>query len=273
VDRPLMPADVRALLDDLAAESAVLNAILAPLPAADWPRPTPAAGWSIADQVSHLAYFDETALQSVTEPALFRAEAAALAAGGDNFPDRIAAQYRQQSGPELLEWFAVARQALLDGYAAADPAARLPWYGPDMGLASSVTARIMETWAHGQDICDALGRHREPTARLRHVAHIGIGARPYSFAVHGQPLPDEPIRVELAAPDGSQWTWGPAGAADRVTGPALDFCLVVTQRRHRDDVGLAVTGPAASAWLAIAQAFAGPAGPGRPPLAEQAGRA
>jgi uncharacterized protein (TIGR03084 family) len=262
-----MPADVTALLADLAAESSQLDAILGLMPAVDWLRPTPAEGWTIADQVSHLAYFDQAALLSVTDPDRFRAQAAVLTAGGDTFPDRIAAQFRHLGGAELLPWFQAARRSLLAGYAAADPARRLPWYGPEMGLASSITARLMETWAHGQDICDALGVDREPTGRLRHVAHIGIGARAYSFAVHGQPLPEEPIRVDLAAPDGSRWTWGAAGAADRVTGPALDFCLVVTQRRHRADTALEITGPAATAWMAIAQSFAGPAGPGRPPRA------
>jgi uncharacterized protein (TIGR03084 family) len=262
-----MATDYRVLLADLAAESAELDAVLAPLPAVDWLRPTPAAGWNIGDQVSHLAYFDQATLLSVTDPDRFRAQAAALAAGGDDFPDRVAAQFRHLGGAELRPWFGAARRSLLAGYAAADPARRLPWFGLDMGLASSITARLMETWAHAQDICDALGLDREPTGRLRHVAHIGIGARAYSFAVNGQPVPDAPIRVDLAAPDGSRWTWGPADAADRVTGPALDFCLVVTQRRHRDDTGLEVAGRAATAWMAIAQSFAGAAGPGRPPLA------
>jgi uncharacterized protein (TIGR03084 family) len=133
-----------------------------------------------------------------------------------------------------------------------------------MSLASSVTARIMETWAHGQDIADALGVTREPSLRLRHIAHIGIGARAYSFAVRELPAPQEPIYVELAAPDGTLWTWGPDDAADRITGDALDFCLLVTQRRHRDELKLDVTGPAADEWMSIAQAFAGAAGPGRP---------
>ena len=105
---------------------------------------------------------------------------------------------------------------------------------------------------------------REPTSRLRHVAHIGVGARAFSYAVHGKTLPAVDIRVELTGPDGTAWTWGPAGAENRVTGPALDFCLLVTQRRHRDDLALAIEGPAATEWMAIAQAFAGAAGTGRP---------
>jgi uncharacterized protein (TIGR03084 family) len=261
-----MPADLSALTADLAVESASLDEMLGPLPPSQWQLPTPADGWTIADQVSHLAYFDETTLLSIRDPGRFRAEAAALAGRGEDFPDQIAAEYRRLGAAELLGWFRAARQALLDGYAGADPAARLPWYGLDMGPASSITARLMETWAHGQDIADTLGLERPATSRLRHVAHLGIRSLPYSYAVNGRPQPEAPIRVELLAPDGSQWTWGPADAGDRVSGTALDFCLVVTQRRHLSDTGLAVTGETARDWIAIAQAFAGAAGPGRKPL-------
>ncbi len=130
----------------------------------------------------------------------------------------------------------------------------------------------METWAHTQDIADALGVSREPTGRLRHVAHIGVGARAYSFAVNARPAPSAPVRVELippSAPAGVTWAWGPEDAADLVAGQALDFCLLVTQRRHRDDVDLTIEGPAAGEWMAIAQAFAGAAGPGRKAAREE----
>jgi uncharacterized protein (TIGR03084 family) len=261
-----MPADLSALTADLVAESAWLEGILRPLVAPEWQLSTPAEGWTIADQVSHLAYFDETTLLSIRDPGRFRREAAALTSRGSDFPDQIAAEYRHLGAAELLRWFRTARQALLDGYAGANPAARLPWYGLDMGPASSITARLMETWAHGQDIADTLGVQRPATGRLRHVAHLGVRSLPYSYAVNGLPRPDVPIRVEIAAPDGGQWTWGPADAGDRVTGTALDFCLVVTQRRHLSDTALVVTGGTAREWMAIAQAFAGTAGPGRKPL-------
>ena len=130
-----------------------------------------------------------------------------------------------------------------------------------MSPPSSVTARLMETWAHGQDIVDTLGLERPPTARLRHIADLGIRAAPYSYTVNHFPPPEVPIRTELRAPDGDEWSWGPPDARDRVTGDALDFCLVVTQRRHHDDSGLVATGPTAQQWIAIAQAFAGPPGP------------
>jgi uncharacterized protein (TIGR03084 family) len=134
-----------------------------------------------------------------------------------------------------------------------------------MSARSFATARLMETWAHGQDVCDAVGVQRPPTARLRHVAHIGLAARPFAYAIRKMEVPPVAIRVELAAPDGDTWTWGPEDGGDRVTGDALDFCLVVTQRRHPADTALVVDGPAAEEWIAIAQAFAGPPGPGRRP--------
>ncbi len=258
-----MPADMAALAGDLAAESAVTRALVAGLNEAGWRTPTPAAGWDIADQISHLAYFDEVTVRSAVHPELFQAE---LAAAGDTVrPDAIAVRFRDLSGAQLLTWFDTARADLLGTFAALDPRARLPWFGPAMSAASSLTARIMETWAHTQDIADALGVIREPTERLRHVAHIGVGARAFSYAVHGKTPPQAPVRVELTGSDGAVWTWGPPGAGNRVAGPALDFCLLVTQRRHRDDLALTITGPAATGWMAIAQAFAGQPGAGRSP--------
>jgi uncharacterized protein (TIGR03084 family) len=258
-----MPVDMAALAADLAAESAVTRNLVARLDEPGWHTPTPAAGWDIADQIGHLAYFDEVAVRAAIRPDEFRAELAAAPESVD--PDTIAARYRDRTGAQTLAWFEGARAGLLQTFTQLDPRQRLPWFGPPMSAASSLTARIMETWAHTQDIADALGVTREPTHRLRHVAHIGVGARAFSYVIHGQTPPDTPVRVELTAPDGTAWTWGPDDADDRVAGTALDFCLLVTQRRHRDDVALTVQGPAAKQWMAIAQAFAGPPGPGRPP--------
>jgi uncharacterized protein (TIGR03084 family) len=255
-----------ALLEDLRAESAVLDDMLAPLSPDEYLRPTPAVGWCIADQVSHLAFFDEAALLAATDPERFRAQVAEQMASGAD-PDQIAARYRTTPGPELRAWLTTARGDLLEGFAAIEPGRRLPWYGPEMSAASAVTARLMETWAHGQDVADALRMSREPTSRLRHVAHIAVSTIGFSFAIRGLPPPEQPIRVELAAPDGSRWTWGPEGVPDVVRSPALDFCLVATQRRHPADTSLTATGPLAEQWIAIAQAFAGPPGRGRLPRA------
>ena len=258
-----MPVDMRALLADLEAESAEFDAMIAPLGREQYLLPTPAEGWCISDQVSHLAFFDEAALLAVTDAQRFRIEAAQIMARGAGFPDEVAARHRATPGPELRAWLHRARRDLLSGFAAIEPTRRLPWYGPDMSAASSVTARIMETWAHGQDVADALELTRQPTARLRHIAHIGVSTIAFSFLLRGLAVPDKPIRVEVAAPDGSTWTWGPAEADNVVCAPAQDFCLVVTQRRHPADTALVATGPVATQWISIAQAFAGAPGPGR----------
>ncbi len=215
-----MPVSMTALLDDLAAETAELRAVLAGLDEATWRADTPAAGWTIADQVSHLAYFDDVALRSATDPEAFTAEKDAMDAEGGVNPDTIAARFRDLSGAELLTWFDEARARLIAGFRDLDPSTRVPWFGPPMSAASSLTARIMETWAHGQDVFDAVGAVHAPSPRLRHVAHIGVGARPFSYVAHGRAIPDAPVRVELTAPDGSTWAWGPEDAADRITGSA-----------------------------------------------------
>jgi uncharacterized protein (TIGR03084 family) len=265
LDGSLMGADLGVLIGDLLAESAALRAVLDGLRPEQWSLATPALGWSVGDHVSHLAYFDGTTLQSFTDPEQFRLDAAALRAGGGDFSDRIADECRGLPGTDLLAWFQAARAALVDGYRTVDPGRRFPWYGPDMTPASSVTARLMETWAHGQDIVDALGVDLVATDRLRHVADLGIRAMPYSYAINDLPPPADTILVELTAPDGTAWSWGSADAVNRIVGDALDFCRVVTQRRHPDDTSLVVTGPVAEQWISIAQAFAGPAGPGRVP--------
>jgi uncharacterized protein (TIGR03084 family) len=265
-----MPVDMAALLADLDAESAEFDAMIAPLGAEQYLLPTPAEGWCISDQVSHLAFFDEAALLAATDPRRFKIESAQMMARGAAFPDEVAARHRATPGPELRAWLLRARRDLLAGFAAIEPTRRLPWYGPDMSAASSVTARMMETWAHGQDVADALELTRPPTARLRHIAHIGVGTIAFSFILRGLPVPDQPIRVEVAGPDGSTWTWGPAEADNVVRAPAQDFCLVVTQRRHPADTALIATGPLAEQWISIAQAFAGAPGPGRIPRQSRA---
>ena len=258
-----MPVDMLALVTDLAGETAEVKEQVSRLDEAGWRTPTPAAGWTIADQVTHLAFFDDAAVIAATDPERFARELGDVAAVAS--PDDIAARYRGLTGIETLDWFVASRQRLIEVFGSIDPATRLPWFGPPMSAASAVTARIMETWAHGQDIADALGVTRIPTSRLKHVAHIGVRALPFSFMVHGLDVPTEPVTVELTGTDGELWTWGPAAGADRVTGPALDFCLLVTRRRHREDTSLAASGAIADQWLDLAQAFAGPPGPGRRP--------
>ncbi|GAA1226077.1 TIGR03084 family metal-binding protein [Prauserella halophila] len=256
-------ADLEAILDDLDAESAELDELVAPLSDAGWQRPTPAEGWTIAHQIAHLTWTDDRAVLAARSPDDFGAELERAVEGGEDYVDAGAREIATGTGPaDLLGRWRAGRAVLREALAAVPAGRKLPWYGPPMSPASMVTARLMETWAHGQDVADTLGVERSPAARLRHVVRIGVRTRDFAFLVHGRTPPAAEFRVELTAPDGTDWTFGPADATDRVTGSALDFCLLVTQRRHRDDTGLQAS-PDAEEWLRIAQTFAGPPGGGR----------
>jgi uncharacterized protein (TIGR03084 family) len=251
-----------AICDDLHAEHLALDEVVADLDEAQWSLATPAAEWSIRDQISHLWFFDQRAAMALRDPDEFAADTQRLLAAGGT--KASVEPGRAISGAELLAAWRADRADLLALARTVDPSSRVPWYGPAMAARSFITARLMETWAHGQDVADALGITRPATARLKHVAHIGVRARPFSYMINGLAVPEAPVHVALDAPDGSVWEWGEP-APDRVTGAALDFCLVVTQRRHRADTGLVVEGPAATEWIEIAQAFAGEPGTGRHP--------
>lgn len=259
-------ADLPALLDDLSAEGEALDAIVSPLGADGWSSSTPADGWTVAHQVGHLAWTDEASLVAVTEPDRFAEVLDAALADVDGFVDRGAEEWAARNPDDLVSRWRSGRRALVAALAAVPDGQKLPWFGPPMSAASMTTARIMETWAHGQDVADALGVVRAPSNRLRNVAHIGVRTRDFAFSVNELPPPAEPFRYELTGPDGDSWTWGPHDAAQSIVGTALHFCLLVTQRRHRDDLDLVATGTDAETWLRIAQAFAGPTGGGRPPL-------
>jgi uncharacterized protein (TIGR03084 family) len=254
--------DMHTICADLQAEQADLDTFLSRVDEADWNTPTPAPGWMVRDQISHLGTTDRTATIAAAEPERFTTEITT-----QTRQERMQRQLdmRRLRGPELLVWWRTGRTAMLEVFRHLDPTARIPWFGPAMSAVSFATARLMETWAHGQDIADALGWQRSPSERLRHVAHIGIQARPFSFRNRGVEPPSEPIRVELVSPAGALWTWGEATASNRVSGPAVDFCLVVTQRRHPADTALRIAGPVATQWMQLAQAFAGPPGEGRQP--------
>lgn len=255
--------DLPSVLDDLRAESDDLDRIVSSLDDEQWALDTPAEGWTIAHQVAHLAWTDEQATVAAEDPDEFVNRLKIAAEDPMGFVDSAAAEGAERPPAELLADWRAGRARLEEALLAVPAGGKIQWFGPPMSAASMATARIMETWAHGQDVADALGTTREPTERLRHVAHIGVRARDFAYLVHQLAPPAERFRVELTGPGGGSWTWGPEDAEQRVTGNGVDFCLLVTQRRHRDDCDLLATGADADEWLNIAQAFAGPAGNGR----------
>jgi uncharacterized protein (TIGR03084 family) len=255
--------DVRALLADLDAERDDLLCLLRGLDTRGWSAATPAERWTVRDQVVHLGFFDRAAALAVTDARDFAEERARALA------DLVAYEARSLAagpagGAELLWWWRQGAAEFDFVVAGRDGSVRVPWFGPEMALRSLVSARLMETWAHGQDIADALGAQRTPTDRLRHVAALAVRAHSYAFTIRGLELPAEPVRVELTAPSGAEWVFNPQGT-QAVRGRALDFCLVLTRRRHVADTALVADGPVARRWLEIGQAYAGPPGAGRRP--------
>ena len=265
---------LQGLLDDLAAEGDQLRSTVDRLGPDGWTATTPAPGWTVATQVAHLLWTDEAAAVAAHSHESAEAKQAwddiVLAAIADptGYVDAGAVDLAALSRDEVLDRWAAGRERLRSALTTLPAGQRMPWFGPPMSAASMATARFMETWAHGLDVYDAaaasIGQRRpEPTDRIRHVAHLGVRTRDYAYSVHAEEPPAEEFRVELTAPSGGGWTWGPEDAGQRVTGPAYDFCLLVTQRVNRADTDLVAVGADAEHWLEIAQAFAGPPGPGR----------
>lgn len=252
---------MRELVQDLIAEQATLDPVVDSVTLDGWDSPSPAEGWTLRDCVAHLAEIDDLAAAVLAEgrlPERTEGERSGVLSAG-----QVRAQGMRVAA--LLGWWRDARERLARAALARDPGERLPWFGPPMSARSFVTARLMEAWSHGLDIHDTAGVLPRDTDRLRHVAHLGYVTRAFAYRTHGLAPPQTPLFVEVVAPSGAIWTWGPADAVDRITGTAGDFCRVVTQRIHPDDTALRTEGERAAEFLRVAQAFAGPPGGGRPP--------
>lgn len=265
-----MTMDVSEVRDDLLAEQEALDQVVRDLAPGQFALPTPSPRWTVADQLAHLTYFDRNAALAITDPEAFPATVHALleaASGGDEAVDAFEMdEWRHLPPEELLAAWRAGRADLAEAAATLANDTRIAWYGPSMGSKSFLTARLMEAWAHGQDIVDTVGASRPATDRLRHIAQLGSITRKWSYLNRGMEPPEGEVRIVLDAPSGDTWTYGDPGATDNtVTGPAEDFCLVVTQRRHVDDTDLVVAGEVARDWLVRAQAFAGPATDGPAP--------
>ena len=255
--------DAGTVIADLGDEYEALDRILVAAGDGQWDVQTPSDGWTVRDEISHLAFSEELAGIAATDPDQFASRLQDLLGDLAQAEDLPRQRARDLSAGQMLDWWRGARALTLQALRSHGTRDRIPWVVGDMSVAAFATARLMETWAHGQDIVDALKIDRAPTARLRHVAELGVRTRTFSFAIAGRAAPVSDARVALIGPAGDSWVWGPEHTEDRVSGTALDFCLVVTQRRHISDTALVVEGEGAREWMARAQAYAGPPGPGR----------
>lgn len=262
-------AKILGVLPDLSHEGDWLESLVVDLPDEGWRRPTPAQGWDVATTIAHLTWTDECALLAAGATGGPEGKAAwdelvmAAIDDPDGFVDAEALRGGRSSGEELLARWRHSRQELARVLSDHPADQKMPWFGPPMSATSMATARYMETWAHGLDVAEALDVDVEPHDRVRHVVHIGVRTRDFSFRNRDEEAPAQPFRVELVSPSGESWTYGPDDAEQRVTGSAWDFAVLVTQRGHRADLDVHADGEDADHWLDIAQAFAGPSGSGR----------
>jgi uncharacterized protein (TIGR03084 family) len=256
------PTDV---FTDLAAEGEALDKIVADLGAAQWALETAAPGWTIRHQVAHMASIFRIAGLAGSDPDVFVKVTAGAATDFDAAVGALLTPYLGISPDDLLARWRSERDASVRVLAALPPDQLVPWVARSLPVRVLACAGMMELFAHGQDIADAVGARREYTDRIGHLAWFATRNRDFGYQVRGLTPPEAEFRYELTAPSGALWEFGPADAEQRVSGPAVDFCLLVTRRRHRDDLALRAAGPEADRWLDIAQAYRGSPGPGRRP--------
>lgn len=253
---------------DFRDESAALAALVAPLADADFERETLFKSWTINNVLRHLHVWNIAAARSIEGDEAFGAFIKQLMGGerGRRFTEYEHDYLEGLSGHRLLDAWVSGFDELAAAFAATDPKARLKWVGPDMSALSSVTARLMETWAHAQAVYDLLGVDRVESDRIGNIVRLGVNTYGWTFKNRKEDAPGPMPRLRLTAPSGAIWEYGPGegGSEDLIEGRATEFCQVVTQCRNIADTGLALHGPVATRWMAIAQCFAGP--PNDPPL-------
>jgi len=247
-----------SIVQDLRAEGDELHAVLQDLEPEHWASPTTFKSWTVYDVLAHLHISDHMAVTSINDSEAFKAFMGSVSSTGMGMKD-YARQWLAGASPnELLERWRNLFAEMCERLETLDPDARLTWAGPPMRPRMFATARQMETWAHGQEIYDLLGRTREPTDRLRNIAEIGVRTFGWTYANRGMAVPEVAPRITLQGPSGEFWEWNTDTTTDRVIGSAEQFCQVVTQVRNVADTQLQVTGAIASEWMSIAQCFAGP---------------
>jgi len=254
-----------AVVPDLAAEGDELDQLVAGIEPHRWRAVTPSPGWTIAHQIGHLAASDRFAALAMTDPPAFAARREEVAADLDEVNNAAAEEAAVLPPGDLLSEWREARAAVVAALAAIPRGDRVQWLVAPMSPASLASTRLMELVGHGQDVRDALGVTWTPTDRIFHVARLGVRTRDFAYRLRGLEPPMQDFLVELVAPSGELWAFGPPDAPQRVTGPAADFCLLVTRRRHHADLALRAEGDYAEQWLEFAQAYAGPPSPGRAP--------
>ena len=256
--------------EDFRAECDCLAEIIADHKENIFQRLTLFNSWTINDIIGHLHMFNVAARLTLEDDHKFADFFAPVAADLKQGKSMLEAQrvwLNDLDGSQLFDAWREGCQATADLYAQTDPRRRVKWAGPDMSARSSITARQMETWAHGQEIFDCLGLVRPDTDRIKNIAHLGVQTFGWTFVNRKLPVPEPVPHVVLTSPSGAIWEWNEAQDDNRVSGMAVEFGQVVVQTRNVADTSLVASGDVAEQWMAIAQCFAG--APVDPPIAGQ----
>ncbi|MEH1028464.1 TIGR03084 family metal-binding protein [Micromonospora profundi] len=249
----------------LTADGEELDRLLAGLDDAQWKLDTPAPGWTIAHQVAHLAATFRLAGFAAADPDGFRARVATMSGDFDRNVDMALSAYLSDPPHVLLNRWREERATAEKALAAVPDGQAVPWLVRTLPAPVLACAGMMELFGHGQDIADTLGVRQVRTDRIRFLCGFAVRTWDFGYQARGESTPEVEFGYTLTAPSGAVWRFGPEDAEQRISGPAEDFCLLVTRRRHRDDLALTATGADAQHWLDIAQAYRGPAGAGRRP--------
>jgi uncharacterized protein (TIGR03084 family) len=250
---------------DLTADGEDVDRLVAELTPDRWRLATPAPGWTVAHQIAHLSATFRLATLAASDAEGFGALGARLSPDFNANVDAALAPYLAEPPDVLLHRFRQERAAAEKALAALPPERIVPWLVRPIPAGVLATAGMMELFGHGQDIADAVGIHRTRSDRLRHLVGFAVRTWDFGYGVRGLPTPEVEFRFDITGPSGAMWAFGPADATERIVGPAEDLCLLVTRRRHRDDLALRAVGAEADRWLDLAQAYRGPAGEGRRP--------
>ena len=252
---------MQTLARDFQNESEALYDLVAPLSDSQLDQETGFKAWTIAMVIRHLHVWNLAAEMSLKGDGSFERYFAALQQKGGKLPAFELEWLNGLTGRAVVAAWRDGFCATAARFAPADPSQRVKWAGPDMSVRSSLTARLMETWAHGQEVYDVLGKVRQNADRIRHIVVLGNNTYGWTFKVRNEAAPEPRPHLRLVAPSGELWLYNDPDTTEVIEGPAEEFCQVVTQVRNIADTKLVVTGPNARNWMSKAQCFAGAAEP------------
>lgn len=241
---------MREILSDLVAEQQFLDQSLQRIPIKHWDRPTPSPGWTVRDTISHLADFAELAADTLAGGN--RIAEWRKASDLDELRQRAITRGRGMRPQDVIEWWRGGRAHVVEPLSHMSVDDRVEWIQGSMSAQTFATFRLMETWAHGLDIYEALQMEVEDTPRIRHVCWLGWKTLPYAFKTAG--LDYSPIRIEVIGPGYAKWVYGPEDTEDRIKGAASEWARVAV-RRAPGDIRLEVTGEVAAQAVEVAQAY------------------